>query len=121
MVELKPTAMQSVVDTHEIPVVSNPESTKFQVDPPSSLLRIPGSPPAKQTESVGQLTAERPRTPDGMSASIQVDPPSSDVAIDGISFSLSPTATQVVELDAFGAHETARKLASGGNEAVVCH
>jgi hypothetical protein len=122
MVELPPTAVQTVADTQEMPSVRKAESSTFQVVPPSSLFRIPGLPPTKQTEFVGQETAERPTTLGGMSAFVQVAPPSSEVTIDGTLLPLSPTATQVVGPEPeLGAQETARTLTSGANEAVVCH
>lgn len=122
MVEPPPTAVHTVAKTHEIPVVRNEESSMLQVVPPSSLARIPGLPPAKQTESVGHDTAERPTTPAGMSTVVQVVPPSSEATIEGTLFPLSPTATQVVGPEPeLGAQETARTLTSGANDAVVCH
>jgi hypothetical protein len=42
--------------------------------------------------------------------------------MDGTLYPSSPTATHVVDAGkSLGAHEMALTLASGGNEAVVCH
>jgi hypothetical protein len=60
--------------------------------------------------------------PWGGTTEFHTDPPSSVVMMDGTLKPTSPTATHVVEaIELLEAQEIAVTLASGVNEAVVCH